>query len=163
MGKIASAENRLCLALPAVTAPHDLEWYVAVCHFTKSAVLTWPVDLVPCDGGNHRYLRFKLGCSEFTIRAVTDLRNDAIRGLCYDWKSWLWQVNLFPQSVTKFMPPAVRAFVDKHGEHPIGRLGSHHAWWQEERAFLEELGPHLGIAITKCLSLFDILWLFIQG
>ena len=38
-----------------------------------------------------------------------------------------------------------------------------HAWWQEERAFLEQLGPHLGIVITKCLSLFDILWLLTQG
>lgn len=134
------------------------DWFVGMYHYTDSACLGWPVDLVSVSTDDSwQYLVWR-SMSKAVLILMFDLKD--LDGFSYEWKAWSWQLQTL--GATTGLRPALRAF----RQGPIDKLESvvaRSAWWALPRSTMENVAESLGIDLTGAASTFDVAFKLTKG
>lgn len=118
-------------------------WYLALHHFSDSAILAWEVVLRSPPGYDNSSMVYFGLVNEMPVALVaTDLQS--VFASRVSWHGWSWQLKQFPGAMGRW-PAAVRGFLELPAK-PILRVEAESGWWKLGRGVLAKVAMHLGIS-----------------
>ena len=122
---------------------------VGLYHYKNSACLMARATVEPIPGHpNEELLRLDVTGGVLLV-AIVDLNEWEC--FCYEWKSWVWQVQ---QGFAGSLTPGIRAFKRKPADS-IMRVAAWNAYWNLPKCDLEVIASHKGLKFSAASSLFD--------
>lgn len=162
MGELATISHRIALQLPKQDGSGEREWMLPLYHFSKSAVLCWPLEHFEVEGGRDAYFEVCQQVSRPVLRCIHSLSEEMCLATSVRWKSWSFQVHRWPTTTVSSMTPALRLVAEGPVESLI-RVACRAAWWSLPRTSLCMYAKMLGVEVAAGSNLFEVLFVLIQS
>lgn len=155
LGDALTFDNRIGIGLRDGTG--GWQWFLCLRAVPKSALMCWPAVWHTVPGTSHHFLEPDKTAG-VVLKGIFSALEQDLKVVCYQWRSWLWQVRNLPSAFTQNVGVAIRPFVDQHGVQSLLKAGCRSAWWGMSRSAISELCTYFGIAVESGAGLADMCW-----
>lgn len=154
------ASHKLLFRLPDVHA--EDQWFYALGFFRNSSVIAWPCTLVRLRDSDSCFVEFDQPGVEPILIGVFQV--ERVSACSVRWVSWAAQMKEFTRlgDRQQLATPAIRAFVDGKPE-ALCKVAAKKAFWSLKVPFLTTLANHLGLELSGCSSLCEVVFRMVQG
>jgi hypothetical protein len=127
-------------------ASGDLEHFVGLYHFPKSAVVAWPVKLIAVPGeASQSYFEPNLEVTEPCVIPIFSISPASVTACTFRWRSWLWQVTEYGGAVTGLCPRN-RPFLDGKFR-PLLEVCAEKSFFKMTKETLLKFAEHAGVEV----------------
>ena len=160
LGQWAMLKHKVVLAFPRDDGAR-VDYFVALLHFHKSAVLMWPCVIKKAAASSIRYVVPAENVQKPVAKGILTLAESYVQTAGYVWRSWLWQCFHMPREALTLVP-GCRMVLEDTGFESFAYVLSRHAGWDMSLTTLKPFCGRIGFVIEKGWDLFDLLWHLIK-